>query len=162
MRVPILLLLFFACPSGAAAAAPPPFDPIAFFAGRTEGAGDMKILLHATRHIRVHGRGVMQGDGSIVLDQTVDGAGKTPEHREWRLRKTSPGHYAGTLSDARAPVVADADGDTFHLSYESKSGFAIEQWMTPAPDRRSVANRLVARKAGFVVARLNETIRKAE
>lgn len=53
-------------------------------------------------------------------------------------------------------------GDAFHLRYRTKGGIAIEQWMTLAPGGRSAHNRLVARKMGVIVARLDETIRKLD
>lgn len=156
--LPATLLLLATTP----ATPPPRFDPLVVFAGRTEGAGDMRIVLHRTRHVRVHGRGVVQGDGSIVLEQEVEGAGKTPTKRTWRLRRTAPGRYTGTLSDARGAVDAEAEGDGLRLRYVTKGGFRVEQRMTLAPGGRSVRNHLVARRMGLVVARLDETIRRVD
>ncbi len=144
------------------AAPAPSFDPISFFAGRTEGVGRMKIAFGPTREVRVHGRGAVLADGTIVLTQDVDRANKPPEHREWSIRETAPGRYAGTLSDAGGPIVGETVDDRLHLSYRSKSGYAVDQWMSLAPDGRSAANRLTARKMGVVVAHLDETIRKLD
>ena len=139
-----------------------PFDPLTFFAGRTEGTGDFKIVLRRTHHVRVHGRGVVQGDGSIVLDQTVEDGTKKAQKREWHIRQVAPGRYTGTLSEARGSILGENIGDTFHLKYKTKGGTRIEQWITLAPGGRAAHNRLVARKMGVVVARLDETIRKPD
>ena len=162
MRLSSLLALPLLVPPLLAAAPAPRFDPVAFFTGRTEGIGDMRIIMHATRHVRVEGIGTAQPDGSIVLEQKVAGAGRKPTTRTWRLRATAPGQYAGTLSDARGPIAADSSGDVLHLRYVSKGGFRVEQSMTLAPDGRSARNLLVARRWGVVVARLDETIRKLD
>lgn len=155
------LLLPLALITSSAAPAPR-FDPLDFFAGRTEGVGRMKIALGPTREVRVHGRGLIQPDGTIVLDQDVDRENKPPEHRSWRIRETAPGVYAGSLSDAGGPIVGETVDGRLHLSYRSKSGYAVDQWMTLSPDGRSAVNRLTARKMGVVVAHLDETIRKVE
>ena len=138
------------------------FDPLTFFVGRTEGTGAFKIILRRTHHVRVHGRGVLQGDGSIVLDQTIEDGAKKPQKREWHIRQVAPGRYTGTLSEARGPIMGESIGDAFHLKYRTKSGTAIEQWITLAPGGRTAHNRLVAREMGVVVARLDETIRKPD
>ena len=156
-RLLVPLALTAATPAVAA-----PFDPLTFFAGRTEGTGDFKIVLRRTHHVRVHGRGVLQGDGSIVLDQTVEDGTKKPQQREWQIRQVAPGRYTGTLSEARGTILGETIGDAFHLKYQTKCGTRIEQWITLAPGGRAAHNRLVARKMGVVVARLDETIRKPD
>ena len=160
MRLLILPLALAAATPAAAAAAR--FDPVTFFAGRTEGSGAFKIVLHHTRTVHVHGRGAVQPDGSIILDQTVEDGPKPPQNREWHIRQVAPGRYTGTLSDARGPILGDTIGDAFHLKYKTKGGIAIEQWISLAPGGRIAHNRLVARKLGVVVARLDETIRKPD
>lgn len=138
------------------------FDPLDFFAGRTEGIGRMKIALGPLRAVRVHGRGLIQPDGAIVLDQDVDRENKPSTHRSWRIRAIAPGLYAGSLSDAGGPIVGETVDGRLHLSYRSKSGFAVDQWLALTPDGRSAVNRLTARKMGVVVAYLDETIRKVD
>jgi hypothetical protein len=70
----------------------------------------------------------------------------------------TPTHYEGTLTDARGRVVADADGPVLHLSFTTPGHFQVQQWLTLAPDGRSAANRLVARRFGVTVATLTERI----
>lgn len=55
----------------------PTFDPIAFFAGTTEGNGRLKIMTKRRQQVMVTGRGIMTPDGGIVLDQDVR-RGTTP------------------------------------------------------------------------------------
>lgn len=158
MRLLILPLAFVVATPAAAER----FDPLTFFAGRTEGSGAFKIVLHRTRNVHVHGRGVVQPDGSIILDQTVEDGTKPPQKREWHIRQVAPGRYTGTLTDARGPILGESIRDAFHLKYKTKGGIAIEQWISLAPGGRVAHNRLIARKVGVVVAKLDETIRKLD
>jgi hypothetical protein len=159
------LSILIAVATVSAAPAPstnPRFNPVKFFDGRTEGIGRMKIAFGPTRDVRVHGLGRVLPDGTIVLTQDVDRENKPPEHREWRIRETAPGIYVGTLSDAGGPIKGETVNGRLHLIYRSKSGYAVEQWMTLSPDGRTASNRLTAKKMGVVVARLDETIRKTD
>lgn len=132
-------------------------DPLLFFQGRTEGTGRLRAMLHHPRAIRVHGVGVLGPDG-LALSQTVEQEGKPTTMRRWLLRRVGPGRYAGTLSDADGPFVANVQGNILHITYRTTSRFRIDQWLTLAADGRSAANRLVARRMGLIVARLDETI----
>lgn len=145
----------------AAAPEPPRFDAIAFFSGRTEGTGRIKIVLRRADPIRVEGRGRMDGD-TLVLDQAVTVGSKPPKPRRWRIRRVAPGRYTGTLTDAKGVVTGEATGDRLHLSFTTTGGFRVDQWLVLAPDGRSAQNRLTARRFGFTVATLDETIRKLD
>lgn len=138
------------------------FEPLSFFVGKTKGVGKMKIAFGPTREVLVHGSGTLLADGSIVLRQDVERENKKPEHREWRIRSTGSGTYTGTLSDAGGPITGETFNGRLHLTYRSKSGYAVEQWMTLAADGRSANNHLTARKMGVVVASLDETITKVD
>ena len=142
-----------------ALAAAASLDPLLFFEGRTEGTGRLRAMFHRPRMVRVHGIGERIPDG-LALSQTVEQEGKPTTTRRWLLRRVGPARYAGTLSDANGPFAADVQGNVLHIAYRTKSRFRIDQWITPAPDGRSAANRLVARRMGVVVARLDETIRR--
>ena len=166
MRRPILSLLLLA--GGCVALpAPPPADPGAppfptfrFFAGATEGRGRLRVALHRTVPIMVHGRGRIEQDGTLVLDQTVIEGAKPPRDRRWRIREVAPGRFAGTLSDAAGPVTGEAAGGRLHLRFPMKGGLVAEQWLVPAPDGRSARNLLTVRGHGLAIARLDETIRR--
>ncbi|WP_375403792.1 DUF3833 family protein [uncultured Sphingomonas sp.] len=151
-----------AAPAALAAAPTPVFDPLIFFAGLTEGTAKLKIVLRAARAVRVEGSGTIRPDGALVLDQTVAQEGKPATRRRWRIHRTGPTTYAGTLSDAVGPIAGEVTGNRLHLSFTMKGGLATDQWLTLSPDGRSAANILTARKFGVTVARLDETIRKLD
>lgn len=158
--VPLLAAALAAC----AGSPPPPvsgpaFDPIAFFSGRTRGAGELSIVLRPPRPITVEGRGRVRPDGTLVLVQRIEEERRRPRTRRWELRRTGPGTYAGTLTDATGPVRAEARGSRLHIAYPSDAG-RVEQWLTLAPDGRTARNRLTVRRLGVVIARVDETIRK--
>jgi hypothetical protein len=143
-----------------ALAATASFDPLAFFAGRTEGRATLRIALHRRRAVRVHGVGTPQPDGSLILDQQVEQEGKPATSRRWHLSRVGPGRYAGTLTDAVGPVTAETVGARLHIRYRTKGKIGIEQWLALGPDGQAADNRLTARKLGVPVARLHETIRR--
>lgn len=139
-------------------AASPTFDPITFFAGRTQGTGVLRIALHRPRHALVDGIGHVEGAGTIILDQTVRLGGKAPTDRRWRLTRTAPDHYGGTLSDATGPVTGEVSGDRLHLAFRMKGGLSAQQWLVLQPGGRSARNVMLVTKIGVPVARLDETI----
>lgn len=142
-----------------ALAAAASFDPLAFFAGRTEGAATLRIILHHPRAVHVHGTGRPTADG-LILDQRVEQEGKPATTRRWVLRRVAPGRYTGTLTGARGPVTAETLGDRLHIAYRTAGKIRIEQWLTLGPDGQSARNHLTARRLGVVVGRLDETIRR--
>ena len=133
------------------------FDPVAFFDGRTTGEGRLKKIMSAAQATRVSGRGRIES-GVLVLDQSVTIAGEPRRERQWRLHAVAPGRWAGTLSDARGPVIASAAGAVLTIAYTSNDGMGITQAVTLAPDGRSARNRMKVRKFGMTVATLDETI----
>ena len=133
------------------------FDPVVFFTGRTTGEGRLKKLFSSAQATHVSGLGRIEG-GVLVLDQNVTIAGEKPRDRQWRLRAVSPGHWAGSLSDARGPVNASAAGAVLTIAYTSNEGMGIVQSVTLAADGRSARNLMKVRKLGMTVATLDETI----
>lgn len=144
----------------ATSAATSSFDPLRFFAGSTRGDGTLKVVLRRRVPVTVSGRGSLELDGSLLLDQIVVEGGKPPRRRQWRLRRVSSSRYEGSLTDAAGSVVGEMTGSRLHISFTTPSGFKVQQWLTPAPDGRSVDNLLVARRLGVIVARLRERIVK--
>jgi len=138
-------------------AATPVFDPIAFFAGATHGNARLKVVFHAAVPVTVEGRGTVAGD-TITLVQDVREGDKPVRRRSWHLRRVAPDRYAGDLSDAVGPVSGTVSGNALHLAFAMKGGFAVQQWLYLQPDGRSAHNRLVVRKFGVTVAKLDETI----
>lgn len=158
MLSPILLILAGAAPPPA----PPPAAAISFFAGQTEGRGTLSKVASSRRAFAVRSRGTVEGDGSLVVEQVVEVAGKLPQRRAWRIRETAPGQLTGTLTSAVGPITGEATGDTLHLRYRMKGGLDARQTLVVAPDGRSAHNVMKIRKFGIVVASLDETIRKLD
>lgn len=136
------------------------FPAIRFFEGRTEGSGQLKVVLKAPVPVTVQSLGRVAGDGSILLTQRIREGAKPERTREWQIREIAPGRYSGALTDAVGPVTGEARGNRLRFAYRMRSGLDVEQWLTLARDGRSADNVLVVRKFGVTVATLQETIRK--
>jgi hypothetical protein len=111
-------------------------------------------LTHST------GRGRIESDGSLSLIQQVYEQGKAPSVRRWLIRKTSAGHYTGTMSDASGPVAIDEVGERFRFRFKLKNNLSVEQWVAPLAGGGSARNLMTVRKFGFVVARGDGMIRR--
>jgi hypothetical protein len=136
------------------------FNVEALFLGRTEGIGTLKVMFAPARTVHVRGQGRLAADGTLVLEQQVERAGKKTAHRTWRIRQISPGHYTGTLSDAAGPVSLDVRGERLQIRYALKSGGTrAEQWLDMRPDG-SASNHMTFKRFGVRVATLQETIRR--
>ena len=157
-----LLAVSFLSTAPVPAAAAPPFPVVPFFEGRTEGQGTLKIALSGAKPIRVQSRGRTEPDGTLVLVQNVEEAGKPARTRTWRIRETAPGQYTGTLSDATGPVQARATGNLLRISYRMKGGFDVSQVLTLQTGGRSARNVMTVRKFGLPIGKLEETIRKLD
>lgn len=142
--------------------AEPVFNAESFFLGRTRGDGSLKIRLRAAQRIQVEGRGRIDPDGTLVLDQIVTRGARPPQKRQWRIRADGPGRYTGTLTDAVGGIEGAVRGNLLHLSYEMKGGVRAQQWIYLQPDGRTAINRMAITKFGMTVARLDETIRKLD
>jgi hypothetical protein len=152
--------LLAAPPAGASAGVR--FDPAAFFTGRTVSQGRLKIIFHSGVDVRVEGTGKVEGDGTLNLSEVVHEGNKPARTRTWRIRETAPGHYSGTLSDAKGPVTGEVSGDRLHLAFTSLDGYGYDQWITIAPDGHSARNLLKISKMGMNVAEIDETIHKVD
>lgn len=161
----MLPLLLAACVSSPRLEAPDPLAPAFslqdFFVGRTEGAGILRVALSSPKSVRVHGTGHIGPGGDLILQQTVEEAGKPATQREWRIREDSPGHFVGTLSDAAGPVTAVVSGNRLRLRFQMKGGLEAEQSIYQKPGGQTAHNLMTVRKLGLAVATLDETIKRA-
>lgn len=158
-----LALLLASCagvPSAAIINAAPPFVAERFFAGRLDGVGTLKIVLHAASTTHVTSAGYVSADGTLLLDQHIEQEGKPARDRHWRIQPLGNGRYGGTLTDASGPVTGEAVGNQLHLSFPMKNGMRVDQWLTLSPDGQVAQNHLIVRKLGVTVATLDETIRR--
>jgi Protein of unknown function (DUF3833) len=120
------------------------------------------MMLSGRHAVRDRGRGRIDRSGALVIDQIVEEEGKPARSRTWRLVRAGSGRISGTISDARGPVTGEVAGNVFHLRYRSAEGPMVEQWITLHPNGRTAANRMVFRRLGLVVARVETTIRRVE
>lgn len=131
-----------------------------FFLGTTQGSGIVQVVLSGRHGVSDRGRGWMER-GTLVLRQVVEEQGKPARTRTWRLTRTG-NRIAGSISDARGPVAGEVNGNVVHLRYRSAEGPSVEQWITFHPGGRLARNRMIFRRFGLEVARLEGTIRRVE
>ncbi len=140
-----------------------PTAPEQFFVGRTEGAGTVHVMLSGRHGVRVHSRGRIDRSGALLIDQVVEEEGKPARRRSWRLVRSGPNRFTGSISDARGPVTGEVAGNVLHLRYRLiQGGVSVEQWITLQPGGRSAHNRMVFRRFGFNVATMEETMRRVD
>ena len=136
------------------------FDPITFFTGATDSTGSLKQAFSSAKATRVTGYGAMRGGGVFVLDQTMTVAGEKAKNRQWQLHQISPGHFGGTISDAKGPVTIDVTANRLLIKYTMLNGLKVESVLTIDAGGRSGHNVSVVRKWGMTAATLSETITK--
>jgi hypothetical protein len=136
-------------------------DPLAFFTGRTQGAGELDKMFSRPVQISVDSVGVRQGD-TLTLDQTIREGEKPPRVRRWVMKRIGADRYTGTLTDATRGVDVTVTGLSTSISYTMKGGFDVDQQLTLQGDRRTLLNRMQVKKFGVRVATLRETIRKLD
>jgi len=160
-RVHILAFALAGC-SVSPAAAEPTFDPLAFFTGESRGEGSLKVMAKPRVTIRVESHGRPDGNGGLILDQTIHQGDKPARQRQWVLRPTSPTTMRGTISGNPGPVNGRMDGNRLLLTYAMKGGLKVQQVLTMQPGGRSLLNRMTVRKFGLPVARVEEVITKVD
>ncbi|WP_374943102.1 DUF3833 family protein [Sphingomonas sp.] len=134
------------------------FDPTAFFAGRTQGTGVLKVAFRGPELTLVEGHGRVAADGTVILDQEVRRGARPATRRTWHLHLDGAGRYSGTLTDATGPVTGQVEGNRLHLSFAMKGGLHAQQWLDLQPGGTVARNVMVVSKFGMPLARLDETI----
>lgn len=74
----------------------PELRPEVFFAGRTNGTGELEARGRAPRSMRVEGFGRSEVDGTFRLDQTVTFADGAVETRTWLMRRVDSHAYTAS------------------------------------------------------------------
>ena len=169
MRFPIRPLLIPALAIGLAGCLPtlphvepeaaPHFDPVAFFAGRTEGLGVLDVRMKSPVVVRVESVGT-PANGGLDLRQTIRLGDDAPTERTWRLRRTGPDAFSGTLTEADGPVEATVEGNTLRIRYAMGGATAVSQDLSLQPGGQVALNLMTVRVLGVPVARLTEQIRR--
>ena len=134
-------------------------DPMRFFEGRTESVSTIKLIMRKPFESRSLGRGEIDG-GVLELVQRVHDEGKAPFDRRWRMRQVGPGRFAGSMTEAAGPVVAEEVGGSYRFRFKMKGNLSVEQWLTPLPGGREAQSKISIRKFGMTVGRSDGTIRK--
>lgn len=132
-----------------------------FFIGRVEGAGTARIIFSGTSAIRDVSHGRMER-GALVIDQVVHQEGAAPRRRTWRLVRSGPNRFTGSISDVSGAVQGEVNGNVLHLRYRTTQGPTVEQWITMHPNGRTATNRMTFRRFGIQVATVEEVIRKVD
>lgn len=125
-------------------------DPLRFFEGRTESVSTVKVMMRKPFHSRAIGRGEIS-EGVLNLVQQIHEDGRTPYDRRWRMRQIGPGRFAGTMTEAIGPVIAEEIDGQFRFRFKMKGNLSIEQWLTPLPGGRSARSKVSIRKLGITV-----------
>lgn len=135
-------------------------SPLTFFQGVTEGIGTLKVVMHSPAATRSVGRGEIESDGSLSLVQRVDGGGRSPHLRHWRIRQIAPGHFSGSMSEASGPVTIDQVDSRYRFRFRMSGRMWVEEWLTPLADGRSATTDMTVRKFGITVASAHGVVRK--
>lgn len=149
-------------PSSVAHAIPgPATDPLQFFEGRTDTVTTMKVVAQKPLVSRSRGVGRIKPDGSLELTQYVKEDGNPEFQRSWHIREVAPGHYVGTMSQAKGPVSIQRMGGRYVFRFAMKGHLNVEQWLTPEPSLNAARMELTIRKLGVRVAHAEGWIRRA-
>lgn len=149
------LVLIAAAPAHAA------FNPVDFFRGKTHGEGMLKIIFQSPKKMTVDSVGRSDGDGSLVLEQSVHEPGKPPRIRYWRMRQTAPDRFEGTLTDAASAVRVDVTKEGIRIRYTATNHLNFDQLLTPV-SATEVHDQIKITRFGITVAHFDETIRKTD
>jgi hypothetical protein len=136
-------------------------DLTAFFTGRTHAENRLKIVFSSTVPLVVDSVGRIEGKEFVLID-TVHEGDKPVRMRKWVTHEVTPGHYAGTLSDAVGGVDIIVRGNTATIRYTMNGGLKIEQVMELRPDGRTLTNHVIARRFGLKFARVEGIVRKVD
>ncbi len=140
----------------------PSFDPLTFFAGRTEGRGVLDKGVLGTVPVRVESEGEISPLGVLVLTQTIHEGDEPPRSRTWEIAQVGGGTYEGRVSDALGPVAGWSKGNMLTLTYTMDGNYEVTQRLTLAPDGSRATNAMRVELLGATVAVLAEEIVRVE
>lgn len=146
----------------------PRLEPERFFEGRTVSFGVFENGGGApTGRFSTEAFGRREGDGALVLHQTIRLGDGTVQERTWRLRRLDAHRYEATAGPVVGIAAGEAHGRVFHWTYtlalppgDWLRRVDFEHWMYLAGDGETLLNRFTVRKLGFVVARASEVFHR--
>jgi hypothetical protein len=159
--IPAILAPAFLLAAPASSASQEKLDPLRFFAGRTESVGTVKVMLHKPYATRSIGLGEIEPDGSLNLVQRVKDEGKPIHERHWTVRRSAPGRFTASMSEAVGPVAIDRVGDRYRFRFKIRGDLRVEQMLTPLPGGQSARSVSKVKRMGLTVATITGTIRRA-
>lgn len=137
-------------------------DPLRFFEGRTESSSTVKIVMKKPFHSRAIGQGQITPDGTLILVQRVEDQGQQPKERRWKMHKTGPSSYSGTMSEAKGQVAVEEVDGKYRFRFRMDGNVAVEQWLIPSADGKSASSKVTIRKYGVVVGHSDGVIKKLD
>ena len=168
---PCLALALLSClggcskprPVSAFAGTQPAFDPVVFWTGHTHSWGVVETPGGApSETVMTDCVGEPEGPDGLHMRQTLTEGDGTVQHRDWHLRRVSPGRFEATANDMVGKAEGQAAGRVFHWRWvwAVKPGnglfdVTMSQWMYAMPDG-TMFNRTVISKFGLTVAEVSE------
>lgn len=145
----------------------PAFDPVAFWTGHVTSWGVVEDRGGApTETIATDCVGTPDAQGLHLMQTLREGDG-TVRHRDWRLRRTSAGHFVANANDMVGTAAGVAAGPVFHWNWvwavspaNPLKNVTMHQWMYLMADG-SMVNRTVITKLGITVAQVTEHFSRA-
>ena len=146
----------------------PALEPERFFEGRNVSFWVFEDRGGApTSRFSTEAAGRREGDGTLVLDQTVRLGDGSVQERTWRLRRVGAHRYEATAGPVVGTALGEAHGRVFHWRYILSlppGGWLrrveFEHWMYLADGGETLLNRFTVRKLGVVVARASEVFHR--
>jgi hypothetical protein len=150
-------------PVDAFAGTGPAFDPLIYWTGHTHSWGVVERRDGApSETVMTDCVGDPEGTDGLHMHQTLTEGDGTVAHRDWHLRRISPGHFSATANDMVGIAEGVAAGRAFHWQWvwATKPGNALfnvtmSQWMYLMPGG-TMMNRTTVSKLGVIVAEVSE------
>lgn len=147
----------------------PVFDPVSFWTGHTHSWGVVETPGGApSETVQTDCTGTPDRQGGLHMVQTLTEGDGTIRHRDWHLKRVSPGHYEATANDMDGVAQGEAAGRVFHWRWIWKTApgnplrnVVMSQWMYAMPDG-TLMNRTTITKLGMTVAQVSEIFTKAQ
>lgn len=147
----------------ASAGAGSPFDPVAFFDGRTHSWGVVESRSGApTERIVTDSHGEKAGADRLRMVQYLAFQDGTTQRRDWTLWRSGPNRFDATANDMVGVAKGETDGNIFHWQWvlarsrgNEFMNLTMNQWMYRLADG-SVMIRTTVSKFGVILAEVTE------